>query len=185
MIFPARVSGAHLTRTRHRVTIPLTCSYGRDSRTAAMVSSVLCPTEAGKRFLRVGGPYHNSSKTDGKLPPNNARNLGHWARICHWVLISNRPCCVLGPPSQTAHEIGGCLAGGMERSAMRRPAKLARPGRGVPLTGGSSALVHARHAATVGPLQSGRSPDGPRDLSTPDTFRPPSRQRPGNDGAEP
>ena len=71
------------------------------------------------------------------------------------------------------------------RSGMRRLAELARPGRVVPLADGSSVLAEARHAATVGRRQPGPSPNGPHDLSTPDTFRRPAGQRPLTGGAEP
>jgi hypothetical protein len=68
---------------------------------------------------------------------------------------------------------------------MRRLAKLARPGRAVPLVGGSSDLAKAWHAATAGPRQPGPSPNGPHDLSMPDAFRRPAGQRPLTGGAEP
>jgi hypothetical protein len=68
---------------------------------------------------------------------------------------------------------------------MRRLARRARPGPAVPLVGGSSVPADARHAATAGPLQPGRSLNGPHDLSTPDTFRRPAGQRPLTGGAEP
>ena len=71
------------------------------------------------------------------------------------------------------------------RSAMRRLAELAQPGRAIPQVGGSSILAEARHAATVGRRQPGPSPNGPPDPSTPDTFRRPAGQRPLTGGAEP
>ncbi len=68
---------------------------------------------------------------------------------------------------------------------MRRLAKLAEPGRAVPLVGGSPVLAEAGHAATAGRHQPGPSLNGPHDLSTPDTFRRPAGQRPLTGGAEP